>query len=53
LACVGIGSVLPTGVALLAELIPERRRAALVAASHTGLGIGTSLGAALGRVSYM
>src|SRR5699024_4229056 len=43
----GIGAVLPTGVALLSELIPGKQRAAMVAASYAGLGIGTSLGAVL------
>lgn len=47
LACLGIGAVLPTGVALLSELIPGKQRAAMVAASYAGLGIGTSLGAVL------
>src|SRR5699024_784593 len=47
LACLGIGAVLPTGVALLSDLIPGKQRAAMVAASYAGLGIGTSLGAVL------
>lgn len=47
LACLGIGAVLPTGVALLSELIPGKQRPAMVAASYAGLGIGTSLGAVL------
>lgn len=47
LACLGIGAVLPTGVALLSDLIPGKQRVAMVAASYAGLGIGTSLGAVL------
>lgn len=47
LACLGIGAVLPTAMTLLADLVPENRRGAMVAAAYAGLGLGTTVGAAL------
>ncbi|QGU08771.1 4-hydroxybenzoate transporter PcaK (plasmid) [Corynebacterium occultum] len=47
IACVGIGAVLPTAVTLLADLVPQKRRGAMVAASYAGLGLGTTVGATL------
>ncbi|RSZ63868.1 MFS transporter [Corynebacterium hylobatis] len=47
IACVGIGAVLPTAVTLLADLVPERRRGAMIAAAYAGLGLGTTVGATL------
>ncbi|MGO4587600.1 MFS transporter [Paenarthrobacter sp. 2TAF44] len=46
-ACFGIGAVMPTGVTLLADLVPAKRRAAMVAAAYAGVGLGTTVGAAL------
>lgn len=47
IACVGIGAVMPTGVTLLADLVPSRHRGALVAAAYAGIGLGTTAGAVL------
>lgn len=50
IACFGIGAVLPTAVTLLADLVPERRRGAMIAAAYAGLGLGTTAGATLAGV---
>ena len=47
IACLGIGAVMPTGVTLLADLVPAKRRGAMVAAAYAGVGLGTTVGAAL------
>jgi len=47
IACLGIGAILPTAVTLLADLVPERRRGAMIAAAYAGLGLGTTVGAIL------
>ncbi|CAH0225351.1 3-hydroxybenzoate transporter MhbT [Arthrobacter sp. Bi26] len=47
LACLGMGAAMASGNALLADLIPERRRAALIATAYAGVGLGTTLGAVL------
>ena len=47
IACLGIGAILPTAVTLLADLVPERRRGAMIAAAYAGLGLGTTVGATL------
>ncbi|SCC30355.1 MFS transporter, AAHS family, 4-hydroxybenzoate transporter [Pseudarthrobacter enclensis] len=47
IACVGIGAVMPTGVTLLADLVPSKQRGALVAAAYAGIGLGTTAGAVL------
>lgn len=46
-ACLGIGAVMPTGVTLLADLVPAKRRGAMVAAAYAGVGLGTTVGATL------
>jgi AAHS family 4-hydroxybenzoate transporter-like MFS transporter len=50
IACLGIGAILPAGMTLLADLVPAKRRAALIAASYAGLGLGTTAGASLAAV---
>lgn len=50
IACIGIGAILPAGMTLLADLVPEKRRGAFIAASYAGLGLGTTAGAALAAV---
>lgn len=50
LACVGIGAVVPTAVTLLADLVPKKRRGAMVAAAYAGLGLGTTAGATLAGI---
>ncbi|HJX79355.1 MFS transporter [Glutamicibacter sp.] len=47
LACLGMGAAMASGNTLLADLVPERRRAALVAAAYAGVGLGTTVGAIL------
>lgn len=47
LACVGMGAAMASGNTLLADLMPERRRAALLATAYAGVGLGTTVGAAL------
>ena len=47
LACLGMGAAMASGNTLLADLIPERRRAALLAMAYAGVGLGTTVGAAL------
>lgn len=47
LACLGMGAAMSSGNTLLADLVPERRRAALLAASYAGVGLGTTVGAIL------
>ncbi|MDF9277922.1 MFS transporter [Arthrobacter sp. EH-1B-1] len=47
LACLGMGAAMASGNTLLADLIPERRRAALLATAYAGVGLGTTVGAAL------
>lgn len=47
LACLGMGAAMASGNALLADLIPERRRAALIATAYAGVGLGTTVGAVL------
>lgn len=46
LACLGMGAAMASGNTLLADLIPERRRAALLATAYAGVGLGTTVGAA-------
>lgn len=47
LACLGIGAVLPTAFALLADLVPKKSRGGMVAASYAGIGLGSAVGAVL------
>ena len=47
LACLGIGAVLPTAFTLLSDLVPKKRRGAMVAAAYAGVGLGSALGATL------
>lgn len=47
LACLGMGAAMASGNTLLADLIPERRRAALLAGAYAGVGLGTTIGAIL------
>ena len=47
LACLGMGAAMASGNTLLADLIPERRRAALLATAYAGVGLGTTVGAVL------
>lgn len=47
MACLGMGAAMASGNALLADLIPERRRAALIATAYAGVGLGTTVGAVL------
>ncbi|BCW44821.1 MFS transporter [Arthrobacter sp. StoSoilB5] len=47
LARLGMGAAMASGNTLLADLIPERRRAALLASAYAGVGLGTTVGAAL------
>lgn len=46
-ACLGMGAAMASGNTLLADLMPERRRAALLATAYAGVGLGTTVGAAL------
>jgi MFS transporter, AAHS family, 4-hydroxybenzoate transporter len=50
LSCLGMGAAMASGNTLLADLIPERRRAALLAMAYAGVGLGTTVGAALAGV---
>ncbi|MBT2486526.1 MULTISPECIES: MFS transporter [unclassified Microbacterium] len=47
LASLGMGAVMPLAITLLADLVPARRRSALIAAAYVGVGLGTTAGAAL------
>src|SRR5699024_135445 len=49
-ASLGIGGVMPVALTLLTELVPARRRAAMLTASFAGTGIGSAVGAALAGV---
>lgn len=46
-ASLGMGAVMPIGMTLLADLVPARRRAAMVAAAYAAVGLGTTVGATL------
>jgi AAHS family 4-hydroxybenzoate transporter-like MFS transporter len=47
IACLGIGAVMPIGMTLLADLVPARRRAAMITAAYAGVGLGVTAGATL------
>ncbi|MFL4473742.1 MFS transporter [Paeniglutamicibacter sp. MACA_103] len=47
LACLGMGAAMASGNTLLADLVPEHRRAALLATAYAGVGLGTTVGAIL------
>lgn len=47
LACLGMGAAMASGNTQLADLVPEGRRAALLAAASAGVRLGTTLGAIL------
>ncbi|HAY43594.1 MAG TPA: hypothetical protein DCY59_08610, partial [Micrococcaceae bacterium] len=47
LGCVGMGAAMASGNTLLADLVPARSRAALLAAAYAGVGLGTTVGATL------
>ncbi|QRQ78664.1 MULTISPECIES: MFS transporter [Glutamicibacter] len=47
LGCVGMGAAMASGNTLLADLVPARSRAALLAAAYAGVGLGTTIGATL------
>lgn len=49
-ASLGIGGVMPVALTLLTELVPAKRRAAMLTASFAGTGIGSAVGAALAGV---
>lgn len=38
---------MPMGMTLLADLVPARRRSAMIAAAYAGVGLGTTVGAIL------
>lgn len=47
LACLGMGAAMATGNTLLADLMPPRRRSALIATAYAFVGLGTTVGATL------
>ncbi|WP_394194460.1 MFS transporter [Microbacterium foliorum] len=47
LACLGMGAAMATSSTLVADLVPPRRRAALLATAYAAVALGTTLGAAL------
>lgn len=49
-ACLGLGAVLPTVVALVADWMPARRRVQMVALAFAGVTAGTTLGGLLAAV---
>lgn len=50
LACLGMGAAMASGNTLLADLVPERWRAALIATAYAGVGLGTTVGAVLAGI---
>lgn len=50
LSCLGMGAAMVSGNTLLADLVPQRRRAALLAMAYAGVGLGTTAGAALAGI---
>ncbi|HWI32503.1 MAG TPA: MFS transporter [Microbacterium sp.] len=47
LACLGMGAAMASGSTLLADLVPAKRRSAMLAAAYAGVGLGTTVGAVL------
>ncbi|QZY50625.1 MFS transporter [Leucobacter tenebrionis] len=50
LACLGMGAAMATGNTLLADLMPPRRRSAMLATAYAFVGLGTTVGATLAAV---
>lgn len=50
IASLGMGAVMPIGMTLLADLVPAKRRAAMVAAAYAAVGLGTTVGATFAGV---
>lgn len=50
IACLGMGAVMPMAMTLLADLVPAKRRSAMIAAAYAGVGLGTTVGAILAGI---
>ena len=50
IACLGMGAAMAAGNTLLADLVPAKRRSALLAAAYAGVGLGVTVGATLAGI---